>query len=40
MAAMFAPRPALFICATGDWTKEFPNVEFPEWLLRQCQSRR
>jgi dienelactone hydrolase len=30
MAAMFAPRPALFICATGDWTKDFPKVEFPE----------
>ncbi len=30
MAAMAAPRPALFICATGDWTREFPKAEFPE----------
>lgn len=30
LAAMFAPRAALFICATGDWTREFPREEFPE----------
>lgn len=30
MAAMFAPRPTRFICATGDWTREFPRQEFPE----------
>jgi dienelactone hydrolase len=30
MAAMFAPRPTLFICATGDWTRDFPKEEFPE----------
>lgn len=30
LAGLFAPRPALFICATGDWTRDFPNEEFPE----------
>jgi len=30
LAAMFAPRPARFICATGDWTRDFPKAEFPE----------
>lgn len=30
MAAMFAPRPTRFICATGDWTREFPKEEFPD----------
>ncbi len=30
IAAMFAPRPALFICATGDWTRDFPKQEFPD----------
>ncbi|MBI3923487.1 MAG: acetylxylan esterase [Armatimonadetes bacterium] len=30
MVAMFAPRPTRFICATGDWTKQFPKEEFPE----------
>jgi hypothetical protein len=30
IAAMFAPRPTRFICATGDWTKDFPKEEFPD----------
>jgi hypothetical protein len=30
LAAMFAPRPTRFICATGDWTRQFPTNEFPE----------
>ena len=30
LAAMFAPRPTRFICATGDWTRDFPKEEFPE----------
>ncbi|MGC8988910.1 MAG: dienelactone hydrolase family protein, partial [Verrucomicrobiia bacterium] len=30
LAGLFAPRPALFICATGDWTRDFPREEFPE----------
>lgn len=30
LAGLFAPRPALFICATGDWTRDFPKEEFPE----------
>lgn len=30
MAAMFAPRPTLFICATGDWTLTVPKEEFPD----------
>jgi len=30
ISAMFAPRPTRFICATGDWTKDFPKQEFPD----------
>ncbi|MCX8107803.1 MAG: hypothetical protein N3G20_03260, partial [Verrucomicrobiae bacterium] len=30
LAALVAPRPVLFICATGDWTRDFPKEEFPE----------
>jgi hypothetical protein len=30
LAALFAPRPTRFICATGDWTKEFPKEEYPD----------
>jgi hypothetical protein len=29
IGAMMAPRPLMLISATGDWTKETPNVEFP-----------
>jgi dienelactone hydrolase len=30
ICATFAPRPVLFLSLTGDWTKIFPNEEFPE----------
>jgi dienelactone hydrolase len=30
MCAVFAPRPALYLTVTGDWTKNFPKEEFPE----------
>ncbi len=30
MCAVFAPRPALFISATGDWTHNFPTQGWPE----------
>ncbi|MBC7928134.1 MAG: hypothetical protein H7039_21015 [Bryobacteraceae bacterium] len=29
IGAMMAPRPMLMISATGDWTRNTPNVEFP-----------
>jgi dienelactone hydrolase len=29
IAALFAPRPLLLVSATGDWTREVPQVEFP-----------
>lgn len=29
LAALFAPRPLLLVSATGDWTREVPQVEFP-----------
>ena len=29
IGAMMAPRPLLMVSATGDWTKDTPNVEFP-----------
>jgi len=29
IAALFAPRPLLLVSATGDWTKDTPQVEFP-----------
>lgn len=29
IGAMMAPRPLLLVCATGDWTKNTPTVEFP-----------
>jgi dienelactone hydrolase len=30
LCATFAPRPVLFLSLTGDWTKAFPQEEFPE----------
>ena len=30
MAACLAPRPSLYICVTGDWTKWFPQEGYPE----------
>jgi dienelactone hydrolase len=37
IAAMFAPKPTLFLCVTGDWTAKVPKEEFPEmkrlWAL-------
>ena len=30
LTACFAPRPALLICVTGDWTKWLPKEGFPE----------
>ena len=30
MCAVFAPRPALFLCVTQDWTKWFPEDGFPD----------
>ena len=30
LAAMAAPRPQRFITASGDWTRDFPQDEFPE----------
>lgn len=30
ISALFAPRPTRFICATGDWTRDFPKEEFPD----------
>jgi len=30
IAAMFAPKPQIMVCCTGDWTKEFPTKGFPE----------
>jgi hypothetical protein len=29
LAALFAPRPLLMVAATGDWTNETPEVEYP-----------
>ncbi len=29
IGALFAPRPLLLVSATGDWTKDTPQVEFP-----------
>lgn len=29
IGGMMAPRPQILICATGDWTKNTPTVEFP-----------
>jgi dienelactone hydrolase len=29
IAAMFAPKPMLLVSATGDWTRNVPNEEFP-----------
>lgn len=29
IGAMMAPRPLLMVSATGDWTKDTPDVEFP-----------
>jgi hypothetical protein len=29
IGAMFAPRPLLMVSATGDWTRNTPQVEFP-----------
>jgi dienelactone hydrolase len=30
IAALFAPKPQIMVCCTGDWTKEFPTKGFPE----------
>ncbi len=30
MAACMAPKPGLYICVTGDWTKWFPQEGYPE----------
>lgn len=29
VGAMMAPKPLLLVCATGDWTRETPRVEYP-----------
>lgn len=29
LAAMVAPRPMIMVCATGDWTKTTPQIEYP-----------
>ncbi len=29
IGALFAPKPLMMVSATGDWTKETPQVEFP-----------
>lgn len=29
IAALMAPRPMIMVCATGDWTKNNPSLEFP-----------
>ncbi len=30
ISATFAPKPALYLSVTGDWTRTFPKEEFPE----------
>ena len=30
LCAVLAPRPSLFVCVTGDWTREFPTEGFPD----------
>jgi dienelactone hydrolase len=30
ICAVFAPRPALYLTVTRDWTRDFPKEEFPE----------
>jgi dienelactone hydrolase len=30
ICSLIAPRPSLYLCVTGDWTKDFPAEEFPE----------
>jgi dienelactone hydrolase len=30
MAACLAPKPSLYVCVTGDWTKWFPQEGYPE----------
>lgn len=29
LAALTAPRPMIMVCATGDWTKTTPKIEYP-----------
>ena len=29
IGALMAPRPMMMVCATGDWTRETPRVEYP-----------
>jgi dienelactone hydrolase len=30
IGAMMAPRPLILVCCTGDWTKNTPQVEYPD----------
>jgi cephalosporin-C deacetylase-like acetyl esterase len=30
ICALIAPRPSLYLCVTQDWTRNFPQEEFPE----------
>jgi dienelactone hydrolase len=43
IAALMAPRPMLMVSATGDWTKNTPQSEFPQlrhiWQLYSADSR-
>jgi len=29
IGALMAPRPMMMVCATGDWTRETPRIEYP-----------
>ena len=40
MAAMIAPRPLLMVSATGDWTKETMELEYPEMQKFYAPARR